>query len=46
MKRVFVDANIVIDLLCKMCTPTAVDASVVKNALASGFTDFEDALQR
>lgn len=34
-----------IDLLCKMCTPTAVDASVVKNALASGFTDFEDALQ-
>ncbi|MBQ4386753.1 MAG: PIN domain-containing protein [Prevotella sp.] len=34
-----------IDLLCKMCTPATVDASVVKNALASGFTDFEDALQ-
>ena len=34
-----------IDLLCKMCTPATVDATVVKNALNSGFTDFEDALQ-
>ena len=34
-----------IDLLCKMCTPTTVDESVVKSALTSGFTDFEDALQ-
>lgn len=34
-----------IDLLCQMCTPTTVDAAVVKNALESGFTDFEDALQ-
>ena len=34
-----------IDLLCQMCTPTLVDASVVKQALGSDFTDFEDALQ-
>jgi len=34
-----------IALLCKMCTPTTVDESVVKCALISGFTDFEDALQ-
>ena len=34
-----------IALLCKMCTPTTVDKSVVKNALVAGFTDFEDALQ-
>ena len=34
-----------IDLLCQMCTPTVVDASVVRQALDSGFTDFEDALQ-
>ena len=34
-----------IALLCKMCTPTTVNKSVVKNALVSGFTDFEDALQ-
>ena len=34
-----------IALLCKMCTPTTVDESVVKSALVSGFTDFEDALQ-
>lgn len=34
-----------IDLLCQMCTPTTVDASVVRQALDSGFTDFEDALQ-
>ena len=34
-----------INLLCEMCTPTAVDASVVRLALDSGFTDFEDALQ-
>jgi len=34
-----------IALLCKMCTPTTVDKSVVMNALVSGFTDFEDALQ-
>ena len=34
-----------IDLLCQMCTPTTVDASVVRSALISNFTDFEDALQ-
>lgn len=34
-----------IELLCKICTPTVVDEKVVKNALNSGFTDFEDALQ-
>ena len=34
-----------ISLLCQMCTPTTVDKQVVKNALNSGFTDFEDALQ-
>ena len=34
-----------IDLLCQMCTPTVVDASVVRQSLDSGFTDFEDALQ-
>lgn len=34
-----------IDLLCQMCTPTMVDASVVRQALDSDFTDFEDALQ-
>lgn len=34
-----------IDLLCQMCTPTTVDASVVRQALKSGFIDFEDALQ-
>jgi len=34
-----------IDLLCQMCTPTTVDASVVRLAIHSGFTDFEDALQ-
>ena len=31
-----------IALLCKMCTPTTVDESVVKSAV---FSDFEDALQ-
>ena len=34
-----------IEMLCQMCTPTTVDLGVVKNALRSGFTDFEDALQ-
>ena len=34
-----------IDLLCQICTPTLVDASVVRQALSSNFTDFEDALQ-
>lgn len=34
-----------IDLLCQMCTPAMVDASVVRQALDSEFTDFEDALQ-
>jgi predicted nucleic acid-binding protein len=34
-----------IDLLCQICTPTKVDFSVVKQALNSDFTDFEDALQ-
>jgi len=34
-----------INLLCQMCTPTTVDASVVRQALDSDFDDFEDALQ-
>jgi len=34
-----------IDVLCQMCTPLTVDASVVRQALDSDFTDFEDALQ-
>ncbi|MCR4914975.1 MAG: PIN domain-containing protein [Prevotella sp.] len=34
-----------IDLLCQICTPTAVDAMVVRQAINSDFTDFEDALQ-
>ncbi len=34
-----------IDLLCQLCTPSTVDASVVRQALDSDFTDFEDALQ-
>ena len=34
-----------IDLLCQICTPTVVDVSVVRAALDSDFTDFEDALQ-
>ncbi|MBQ6063059.1 MAG: PIN domain-containing protein [Prevotella sp.] len=34
-----------INLFCQICTPTTVDASVVKNALDSDFKDFEDALQ-
>ena len=34
-----------IDLLCQICTPSAVDASIVRQALDSDFTDFEDALQ-
>lgn len=34
-----------ISLLCHICTPTTVDSSVVRSALSSDFTDFEDALQ-
>lgn len=34
-----------IELLCQLCTPSTVDASVVRQALDSDFTDFEDALQ-
>lgn len=34
-----------INLLCQMCTPTIVDVSVVRLALDSDFTDFEDAMQ-
>ena len=33
------------DVFCQLCTPTAVDVSVVKKAIQSSFTDFEDALQ-
>ena len=45
MKRIFLDANVVIDLLCQICDVAAVDAAVVQQALVSSFTDFEDALQ-
>ena len=34
-----------IDLLCQICDVAAVDATVVRRALDSQFTDFEDALQ-
>ena len=55
MKRVFVDANIIVDLLCERYPwfpnvltggqPPCEDASVVRKALDSSFTDFEDAMQ-
>ena len=34
-----------INILCEYCTPSRVDAAVVRQALDSPFTDFEDALQ-
>ena len=34
-----------IDLLCQICDVAAVDATIVRQALDSPFTDFEDALQ-
>ena len=34
-----------LDVFCQICTPTRVDVSVVKQAIHSSFTDFEDALQ-
>ena len=34
-----------IDIFCEYCTPTRVDAAVVRQAIDSPFTDFEDALQ-
>lgn len=34
-----------IGLLCEICKPTPVDITVVRQALNSDFTDFEDALQ-
>lgn len=34
-----------LNIFCGYCTPTRVDASVVRQALDSDFTDFEDALQ-
>ena len=34
-----------LDIFCSYCTPTRVDAAVVRQALDSDFTDFEDALQ-
>lgn len=30
-----------IDLLCQICDVASVDATVVRNALSSSFTDFE-----
>ena len=32
-------------IFCEYCTPTRVDADIVRQALDSAFTDFEDALQ-
>ena len=34
-----------INIFCDYCTPSRVDADVVRQALDSPFTDFEDALQ-
>lgn len=34
-----------LNIFCGYCTPTRVDALVVRQALDSDFTDFEDALQ-
>jgi len=34
-----------IDLLCQICDISMVDAAIVRQALDSSFTDFEDALQ-
>ena len=34
-----------LNIFCGYCAPTRVDASVVRQALDSDFTDFEDALQ-
>ena len=34
-----------LSIFCDYCTPTRVDADVVRQALGSPFTDFEDALQ-
>ena len=34
-----------LDLFCQICEPTIVDSSIVKQALRSSFTDFEDAMQ-
>lgn len=34
-----------LNIFCGYCTPTRVDATVVRQALDSAFTDFEDALQ-
>ena len=34
-----------LNIFCGYCTPTKVDAVVVRQALDSAFTDFEDALQ-
>ena len=34
-----------INIYCQICNVTTVDAAVVRQALDSSFTDFEDALQ-
>ena len=34
-----------LSIFCEYCTPTRVDADIVRQALDSAFTDFEDALQ-
>ena len=34
-----------LDVFCQLCTPSRVDVSVVRQAIHSSFTDFEDALQ-
>ena len=34
-----------LDTFCQVCIPTTVDASVVRQAIQSEFSDFEDALQ-
>ena len=34
-----------LNIFCEYCTPTRVDADIVRQSLDSAFSDFEDALQ-
>ena len=48
MEKAKMSHNLVVkklNIFCGYCTPTRVDALVVRQALDSDFTDFEDALQ-
>ena len=48
MEKAKMSHNLIVrklNIFCGYCTPTRVDASVVRQSLDSDFTDFEDALQ-